>query len=521
LGINSPSDFSISNNNLVFAPQGPVRFASDSVHVGNIMTCTAISDPPYYRGTTFSGGMYIEVLATWPNGTEHGNEPSWPNAWTMPIKFLTGTGVVPYDFSEIDIFEAPFGRNFHQWSFVGEVLTDYASNSGTTPLGMKFGILLVPGSLNGGTPKLDYYANDVLVATSTPPSPYGTSVFETAANEPAALILGAAQSNPMTVQTVRVWQRPPSLTSISPDGSKIIGQPSGGGSGTLTTAYGKIEFGVFLATPDSTHAGTFNLPMLNGVAMNPGGPLVGAFGYPAMMQLWIANGGNLYGVGNDQLWAQWDGYYWVGNHGASFADGPAVTPTPGPLPTYNPPYMPAPDSASINNGSGSLTTIDGVWEFGIAGNGGWRARLNGIDMKHYEGSYHYFDQMTVASHGRMFLRHADGSGWSHWALNQRNKSTGPTAAPVPTNLVVIPSRTQVPRNAPAGTFVADVAVTLSDGSPFSGTYLLRRPDGEPLEYSMSGSKMVVSAPPQFGHLIDVTVSQNGSDLNILFVATVT
>jgi hypothetical protein len=211
LGTNSPGDFSISGGDLVFAPQAPVTF-DGGIHAGNIMTCTAIADPPYYRGTTFSGGAYFEVLATWPNGTAHGSEPSWPNAWTMAIKFLTGTGVLPFNFSEMDIFESAFGRNFHQWEIDGVTLIDHASNCGACgipPSGVKYGFLVVPGALNGGTPKVDYYANDAFVATSAPPSPYTQAVFETAAADPTCLILGTAQSNPMTVQTVRVWQQQP------------------------------------------------------------------------------------------------------------------------------------------------------------------------------------------------------------------------------------------------------------------------------------------------------------------------
>jgi hypothetical protein len=305
--------------------------------------------------------------------------------------------------------------------------------------------------------------------------------------------------------------------SLSPDGSKIIGQPGGGGNGTLITTYGVITFGVFLNPPDSTHAGTFNMPMLNDVAMNPGGPWVGAFGQPAMMQLWIANGGNLYGVGNDQLWSQWDGYHWIGNGGSSFVDGPSATePTPGPLPTYKPPYTPSSDNTSISNGSGSLTTIDGIWEFGTTGSIGWRIRLNGIEVKEYGGSYHYFDKMTVHSRGRMFLHRIDEPGWSHWALNQRNKSSGPTAAPVPIDVTVTPSRGMHSVSDPVGTFVQNIAVTTSDGSPFSGIYLLRNTDSNPVPYTISGSRIVTAAGAG-GGIMNLVVSQNGSDLNTIFV----
>lgn len=309
-------------------------------------------------------------------------------------------------------------------------------------------------------------------------------------------------------------------TSLSPDGSKIIGQPNGGGNGTLTTPYGTITFGDKKAPPDSTHAGTFCVPLLNGVEMNPGGPNIGAFGFPAMMQLWVANGGNLYGVGNDQLWSGWDRYTWVGNAGDGFAGGPSPIPTPGPLPVYNPPYTPSLDNSTILGGTGSLTTADGIWTFGVAVSGGWHLQLNGIEVWEYLGGPGpiVVDQMTVNSHSRMFFRRTEGTkaGWRLWAMHQQNISTGPTASPVPINLSILPSRPGIPSGSPSDTFIADIVVVMSDGSPFIGTLGLLTNADNSNYFKIVGSKVFVNTTPPNNFYINIlSAQQNGTTLQTI------
>jgi hypothetical protein len=147
---------------------------------------------------------------------------------------------------------------------------------------------------------------------------------------------------------------PPPPSSLSPYGNFIRGLSGGGGTGTLNTAYGTVGLAQFNAPEDSTHAGAFCMPTLNGSQLNPVG-FTGEFGYPSAHELRIAKGGNLYAALNAQLWSQWVGYAWVGNNGADFASGPAATPVPGPLPTFTPPYTPSADGSSISGGRARQT----------------------------------------------------------------------------------------------------------------------------------------------------------------------
>jgi hypothetical protein len=94
---------------------------------------------------------------------------------------------------------------------------------------------------------------------------------------------------------------------------------------------------------------------------------------------------------------------------------------------------------------------------------GWQIYLNGILIT---GPF-IINLMTVYASGQLFLRATDGL-WYLWAANQLNVSTGPTAGPVPINITFSPSHPQISHLAPIGTHLADIAVTMSDGSAFSG-----------------------------------------------------
>lgn len=213
-GVNPPEDLSISGNNLVFAPKGKTITPE---HPGNIFTACPIDTPPYYQGTTFVGGYYIEVQATWPLSTPSNNlgESSWPNAWLLATSFLTNTGGDSFEFTEIDIFESPSQpcSTVHIWTFTAGGYTDNymgCAPCGDAVSGTKYGALLVP-SQGGSPPRLDFYANDVLKGTSLPPTGKTQAVFDFMANDRCCLILGTGQQNPMTIQSVRVWQRPPKV----------------------------------------------------------------------------------------------------------------------------------------------------------------------------------------------------------------------------------------------------------------------------------------------------------------------
>jgi hypothetical protein len=217
-GINSPGDFSISGGKLVFAPTGTTGGGPGVVHYGAIISCNQIATPPYYQGFAFTGGFYYQVVATWPNGTAHGSDGNWPNAWTAPISFLISDNP-NLVFTEMDNFEAPYERAMHRWTYSGgsfqtNAQTYCSTGGGTcanpTVSGTKYGVLLVPQAFNGGnTGKYDWYENDVFKGTAVPPTGFTQSVFQATANESHCLLIGAAQSNPATFISVGVWQVPP------------------------------------------------------------------------------------------------------------------------------------------------------------------------------------------------------------------------------------------------------------------------------------------------------------------------
>jgi hypothetical protein len=210
-GITPPEDLSISGDNLVFAPKGQTIKPG---HSGNIFTIGPIDTPPYYQGTTFVGGYYIEIQATWPHDElSNFGEGSWPDAWMWATSFLTSTANASFEWTEVDIFEAPStSRIVHLWTHVAGQTTSTDSYVGyEVPAisGTKYGVLLVP-SQGGNPPRLDWYANDVLQATSRPTPGKTQAIFDFMANDRQCLILGASQANPMTIISVRVWQTPPS-----------------------------------------------------------------------------------------------------------------------------------------------------------------------------------------------------------------------------------------------------------------------------------------------------------------------
>jgi hypothetical protein len=316
---------------------------------------------------------------------------------------------------------------------------------------------------------------------------------------------------------------------LAPDGSIIIGQPGGGGDVSLNTAYGLLELGSVQAPPDGTHAGTFCMPMLNGEQMNPVGSAF-AFGIPSLMRLRIDHGignpdprGRIYGVDHDQIWGQWSGYHWSDNFGQApdfdYLSGPGLDPPPQPLPTYAPPYTPSAENTSISGGTGSLTTAHGIWGFGTAGGGGWRATLNGIELQSNAVGFPTFDLMTVYGHSRMFLRRTDGS-WSFWALHQENPSTGPTAAAVPINLTIAPSRPQLAPGPAPNSLVADISVTMSDGSAFTGSFTIAT-NNVLAPFKIVGSQILIdTTPPNDFYINKISATQNGATIQIYTIVGV-
>jgi hypothetical protein len=219
LGITYPSDLSIVSGNLLLAPH-TVTGGGPGFSSGFLMSCGPTTSPPYYQGQTFAGGMYYEAFSSWANGDAGTGEQARPSVWTTSVSFMVNSKSYPFDWYEMDSYDNPFGRAFHVWTSTGGSLVDSGASCtgcpGSQPSsGHSFGMLLVPSSLGGGTPRLDFYFDGVFQGTSPPPGGSVQSVFDLVANDPQCLIIGAANVNPATYDYVRVWQTPP-----------------GGGSGT-------------------------------------------------------------------------------------------------------------------------------------------------------------------------------------------------------------------------------------------------------------------------------------------------
>jgi hypothetical protein len=267
-------------------------------------------------------------------------------------------------------------------------------------------------------------------------------------------------------------------SSISPDGSSITG-----GTGSLVTAYGVWTFG-----PPSHGAGddvqNFYRVMLNGKEFGD------ALDYAS--QLRVANGGQLYALSFDFNEFQIQGYSASGY-------------TPSPLPNFNPPYMPSPDGSILTGTTGSLTTLDGVWT--IDSNG--YTILNGTRSAH---NYFITAMLQVDAHGTLFSKDTGGN-WLYWAAFRWNDTTGPVVAPVPISISFSTYIPTLPHTSPVGTNVAAIAVTMSDGSAFSGALTASVDGGGQQTMGLSGSEIVTAVSPlPTGALTGtfITATQNGA-----------
>jgi hypothetical protein len=191
----------------------------------------------------------------------------------------------------------------------------------------------------------------------------------------------------------------------------------------------------------------------------------------AVYQLWVDHGGNVYVFinGDNGFWMYYNcGWIRSGDTTARFAPVAGYTL---PSPPFTPGYTPSPDGTTITAPTTStVTTQDGVW--GISGGS---LMLNGIGVadnrfgnnNSYPPSFLGARAVSVNSNGTPFFQLSSDSTWRCMSGLQANPSTGPTALPVPVNLVltlVAGDHPQVSSTAASGTAVASVAMTLSDGT---------------------------------------------------------
>ncbi len=293
-------------------------------------------------------------------------------------------------------------------------------------------------------------------------------------------------------------------SSISPDGTFIDCQPGGGGTapGAVGNAYGTWTFGDREAGPPPWGGGAaFCTVLLNGYQTRPKS-------FFPHVRLMVNFGGRLFSATHDQTWDEWGGYFWLSNGGADFASGPTSTPAYDGLPTFHPPYTASPENTSISGGTGTLTTDAGVFQFGAPATGGYETVINGVTYI-ATGFSLIANQMTVYGHGQLFMRDPSNN-WTVWTGNDFNRSDGPTAGPIPIKVFFPPigPNPTIPAASTIGTFVTNVAVTMSDGSPFTGTItFVDAMSG----FAASGNTIVTTATPVVGNTYRIIVNQNGSD----------
>jgi hypothetical protein len=224
----------------------------------------------------------------------------------------------------------------------------------------------------------------------------------------------------------------------------------------------------------------------------------------------------------EQFFADWfDGnwFCYQANYGFFINCSPSICapygpPTPITPPIVTGPFTPSPDGTSLTAPNSTVTTADGIWTWGTGtGGANYQLVLNGV----------YLDinasQVQVNSHGNLFLLRDNGS-WYAWLNYALCPATGPTSGPIPVAINMSPSF--IPTisfgSGLAGNVMSTPAITMSDGSTFSGTVSVT-PDLLGLGANFltySGGKLVLTrnltSSDEGPQVFDVYPSQNGVQL---------
>jgi hypothetical protein len=301
-------------------------------------------------------------------------------------------------------------------------------------------------------------------------------------------------------------------SGISPDGTTIYGNTGG----TLQTLYGTWDFGDQYGGP-GPDGNIYRYPLLNGREILNTDGIEGNM--IAFRQMVVDKGGNLFGLTYSSVWNVWDDYSWLydGNYPNSGTNYDPLPPS-----QVTPPFTPSPDGTSITGGTGSLTSIDGVWSFGAANGSGWNLMLNGTNVG-ISGGTLAVDAIEINSHGQVWARQAGTTNRNLWLEQVLTPEPPPTASPIPIGISMNPSiNGTISHTAPVGTLIAVVTVTMSDGSAFAGTYTVGGNGNGDVYATMSGNNLVVSVSPipDYGSVsedIPIHATQNGFTIYKLLV----
>jgi hypothetical protein len=236
----NPSEFTTPNQ-VQLNPDKSVTLNGGASRNGNIASIIPAKNTAGYTGTAFGGGGYFEATMKFDPKTVVTSN-GWPAWWSLSLEMSLGLpgslwpGQSPgyrhgveADFFEYDLGqEAAYGGSMHDWYGVyGTTCKGYCGVSLTYGQGLRrvpadtaftdyhrYGYLWVPatettdgyaqyyfdGVQVGGTTSWTKYADQA----PKPESPWTFSILD---KEHLILILGTGVNQPMTVQSVNVWQQ--------------------------------------------------------------------------------------------------------------------------------------------------------------------------------------------------------------------------------------------------------------------------------------------------------------------------
>jgi hypothetical protein len=256
--------------------------------------------------------------------------------------------------------------------------------------------------------------------------------------------------------------------AFSPDGTISVG-----GSGPpLVNAYGTWTWGPQVANPG------INPGEANGwFWLNLNGKTVA---YSSQNE--VNFGGQFFQEQFDANIFYYLNYFFVIDNSPVISD-----PGPHPQPIIQGPFTSDPDGSSITAPNGTLATDDGVWTWGTLSSGtDYNVLLNGIPASFAATT------LTIDSHGTLFV--LSGGQWQCW-INYFlfNPEVPPTSAPMPKAISMSPSFISGKSwmTGHAGDVITTVTVTMSDGSPFAGSYTFNDVFGSTGLLTMSGNNVVL------------------------------
>lgn len=228
---------------------GSVTLAGDTTGPnGEITSAAPASNSAGFVGTAFGGGAYIEAVFKFnPNDVAAANSKGWPSFWSLAAEgSVLNNGAnqwkgqvkgyehqIEYDFFEYDYLPYNVPRNvyssaMHDWygvynvtcSGLCEQATVSAQSKHSTPTTTDFtqyhryGFLWVPATATTEGYTRAYFDGEPIGTqvqwtpfTNQTPTPNGQSwAFGVMDQQHLVLILGTGVSEPMTIESVNVWQ---------------------------------------------------------------------------------------------------------------------------------------------------------------------------------------------------------------------------------------------------------------------------------------------------------------------------